>query len=75
MWMLIACGGGGLVAEAESAADKACACADKDCAKEAVAAFNKRSYKAKDEKEALDDAAKTKLKVAVDRMSACRDNL
>lgn len=72
---LVGCGGGGLVAQAESAAETACACADKACAKKAVAEFNKISFKADAEKDALDDAGKAKLNAAVDKMSACRDKL
>lgn len=73
---LMACGGGsGLVSQATSAADAACACADKACAMKEVAAFNKVSYQASEEKKSLDDAGKAALKAATDRMSACRDKL
>lgn len=68
-------GGGGLVAQAEAAAEEACACADRACAMKAVAGFNKISFKADDEKKALDEAGKAKLKAAVDKMSGCRDKL
>jgi hypothetical protein len=70
-----ACGGGGLADQAEAAAELACACADRECAKEAVAGFNKVSYQAKDEKDALSEADQARFSAAVDRMSGCRDAL
>ena len=70
-----ACSQGGIVAAAEKAADTACACADVDCAKAAVADFNKLSMKAGDEKSALDADNKAKFDAAVARMSKCRDDL
>ncbi|MCB9692767.1 MAG: hypothetical protein H6736_13235 [Alphaproteobacteria bacterium] len=73
--LLLACGGGGLVGQAESAADAACACADAACAKEAVAAFNKVSFKADAEKKAFSPEQKAAFDSAVDRMSTCRDAL
>lgn len=70
-----ACGGGGLVSTASQHADQACACADYDCAKKAVAAMNKVSFQSEDEKKALGEADKKTYMGHIDRMSKCRDAL
>lgn len=69
------CGGGSVVDLANKAADKACACADFDCAKGVVAEFNKASMKADDAIKALATEDKGKYDAAVNRMSECRDKL
>jgi hypothetical protein len=75
--LLAACSksGGGIVATAESAAEKACACSDFDCAKAAVSDFNRASIQADDEKAALDADARARFDAAVQKMSTCRDDL
>lgn len=72
---LAACGGNSPVDIANKAADKACACADYDCAKEVVAGFNKFSFQEDDKVKALSGDDKTKYDAAVERMSQCRDKL
>ena len=71
----VACGKGGVVDAAKAAADKACACADYDCAKAAVAEMNKVSLTQSDKVDALTGDEKKSYDEAIDRMSACRDKL
>lgn len=70
---LTACGGGGLVAQAKTHADRACACVDAACAKETVAAMNKISFQSQAEKDALSEADDKEYLAHIDRMSQCRD--
>jgi hypothetical protein len=71
----VGCGKDGVIAASKSAADTACACADYDCAKGAVAAFNKISYQQSDKVEGLSGDDKKAYDANVDRMSDCRDKL